>query len=64
MTKYTGMIVWTGESTLMDTTGPHHTLTIQKNTYMTKIQKYQKQTHSWSCWSQGDGDNGTSSWFS
>ena len=30
MTKYTGMIVWTGEGTLLDTAGPHHTLTIQK----------------------------------
>ena len=29
------MIVWTGEGTLLDTAGPHHTLTIQKNTYMT-----------------------------
>ena len=29
------MIVWTGKGTLLDTAGPHHTLTIQKNTYMT-----------------------------
>ena len=37
------MIVWTGEGTLMDTAGPHHTLTIQKNTYMTKLQKYKNK---------------------
>ena len=35
------MIVWTGEGTLLDSAGPHHTLTIQKNTYMT----IQKQTN-------------------
>ena len=64
MTKYTGMIVWTGEGTLLDTAGPHHTLTIQKKYIYDKNTEIQKQIHSWSCCSQGDGDNGTNNWFS
>ncbi len=28
------MIVWTGEGTLLDTTEPHHTLTIQKKIHI------------------------------
>ena len=33
-TNIQGMIVWTGEGTLLDTAGPHHTLTIQKKIHI------------------------------
>ena len=48
------MIVWTGEGTLLDAAGPHHTLTILgKNTYITE--QIQKHKHGWSYWSQRHG---------
>ena len=46
------MIVWTGEGTLLDTTGPHHTLTIQKKIH---IRHYEANIHDWSYLSQGSG---------
>ncbi len=50
-----GMIMWTGEGTLLDTAEPHHTLTIQKKIHIRHTNTSNINIYDWSHWSQGYG---------